>query len=196
MALCGLAAVAFLAVGEGAVWAFAGKIAEGTGLSVKGAGRVLAVSAVLGQGGSLLAAWLGTRRGRVLPVGVGVLCVIASVVVLTLARTPLVFSAGAATWGFSFFFVFPYLMGTMAVLDPRGRWAVAAGAAEVVGLGVGPVVGGVLVSGANYDALAWFMLAGGLVSLVLLMPVVRFADTRAADPDGDRASAGARGDTS
>jgi predicted MFS family arabinose efflux permease len=196
MALRGLVAVAFLAVGEGAVWAFAGKIAEGAGLSVVGAGRVLAASSLLGQAGSLLAAWLGTRRGRVLPVGLGVLCVIASVVVLTLARNPLVFSAGAAVWGFSFFFVFPYLMGTMAVLDPRGRWAVAAGAAEVIGLGVGPVVGGMLVSGANYGALAWFMVAGGLISLALLMPVVRFADTRVPDPDVDRASAEPRSDAS
>ena len=193
MALRGLAAIAFLAVGEGAVWAFAGKIAEGTGLSVAGTGRVLAVSALLGQVGALLAAWLGTRRGRVLPVRLGVLCLIASVVLLIFARSPLTFGVGVAIWGFSFFFVFPYLMGTMAVLDPRGRWAVAAGAAEVVGLGVGPVVGGLLVTGANYDLLAWFMIAGGLVSLALLMPVVRFADAGPAEPSATRASAEPRG---
>ncbi len=194
MALRGLAAVAVLAVGEGAVWALAGEIAAGAGLSVLGAGRVLAVSAVLGQAGSLLAAWLGTRRGRVLPVALGVLCVAASVVMLILARSPLVFGAGAAVWGVSFFFVFPYLMGAMAVLDPRGRWAVAAGAAEVVGLGVGPVVGGLLVTGASYGALAGFMLAAGLVSLALLMPVVRFADTRSADSGAGRASSEPRSD--
>jgi len=49
MALRGLVAVAFLAVGEGAVWAFAGRIAESAGLSVMGAGRVLAMSSLLGQ---------------------------------------------------------------------------------------------------------------------------------------------------
>jgi predicted MFS family arabinose efflux permease len=187
MALRGLAAISFLAVGEGAVWAFAGEIAEGAGLSVKGAGIVLAASSLLGQAGALLAAWLGTRCGRVFPVGLGVLCVIGSVLLLTFARDPLVFSAGVAIWALSFFFVFPYLMGTMAALDPRGRWAVAGGAAEVVGLGAGPVVGGVLVIGANYDALAWFMLAGGLISLALLMPVVRFADTRPAGSNADPA---------
>ena len=117
------------------------------------------------------------------------LCLIASVVLLIFARSPLVFGAGAAIWGFSFFFVFPYLMGTMAVLDPRGRWAVAAGAAEVVGLGVGPVVGGLLVTGADYGVLAWFMIAGGLVSLALLMPVVCFADAGPAEPSATRASA-------
>jgi predicted MFS family arabinose efflux permease len=181
MALRGLVAIVFLAVGEGAVWAFAGEIAGAAGLSVAGAGRVLAASSLLGQAGALLAAWLSTRRGRVLPVGIGVLCVIGSVLVLIFARNAVIFSVGAAIWGLSFFFVFPYLMGTMAALDPRGRWAVAAGAAEVVGIGVGPVVGGLLVTGASYDALAWFMLAGGFVSLWLLMPVVRFADTRPAD---------------
>jgi len=193
MALRGLVAIAFLAVGEGAVWAFAGKIAEGTGLSVVGTGRVLAASALFGQLGALLAAWLGTRRGRVFPVGLGVLCLIASVVLLIFARSPLAFGVGVAIWGFSFFFVFPYLMGMMAVLDPRGRWAVAAGAAEVIGLGVGPVVGGLLVTGANYDPLAWFMIAGGLVSLALLMPVVRFADAGPAEPSAARACAEPRG---
>jgi predicted MFS family arabinose efflux permease len=189
MALRGLIAVAFLAVGEGAVWAFAGKIAESAGLSVMGAGRVLAMSSLLGQGGALLAAWLGTRRGRVFPVGLGVLCVVGSVLLLVFARNPLIFGAGAGIWALSFFFVFPYLMGTMSALDPRGRWAVAAGAAEVVGLGVGPFVGGLLVTGGSYAALAWFMLAGGFVSLWLLMPVVRFADTLPADRGADRASA-------
>jgi MFS family permease len=116
-------------------------------------------------------------------------CLIASVAMLVFARSPLAFGAGASIWGFTFFFVFPYLMGTMAALDPRGRWAVAGGAAEVVGLGVGPVVGGVLVTGASYGVLAWFMIAGGLASLALLMPVVRFADTGPVELSAARASA-------
>ncbi|HEY5658726.1 MAG TPA: MFS transporter [Myxococcota bacterium] len=193
MALRGLAALAFLAVGEGAVWAFAAQIGESTGLSVAGAGRVLALSSLLGQGGSMLAAWLGTRRGRVIPVGLGMLCLIAAVALLVFARSPAAFSAGAGLWGLSFFFVFPYLMGAMAALDSRGRWAVAGGAAEVVGLGVGPVVGGLLVSGANYGSLAWFMIAGGGIAFALLMPVVRFADSGSSGARVTSGSAAPRG---
>jgi hypothetical protein len=50
-------------------------------------------------------------------------------------------------------------------------------------------VGGVLVTGASYGVLAWFMIAGGLASLALLMPVVRFADTGPVELSAARASA-------
>jgi hypothetical protein len=54
-------------------------------------------------------------------------------------------------------------------------------------------VGGVLVTGANYGVLAWFMIAGGLVSLALLIPVVRFADAGPAESSIARGSAELRG---
>jgi len=196
LGMLALVSLAFLALGEGAVWAFAAKMAVGAGLSVAGAGGVLAVTSLVGLAGSATAAWIGTRLGRVVPVCVGLVVLVVAVVVLVHAHDPVVFTLAACVWGLSFFFIFPFLMGTMAVLDTRGRWAVAGGAAELIGLGLGPVVGGVLVTGGNYSVLSEYMVAAGLIALVFVFPVLRFADAKSRSDKASATSASSlRGDS-
>ena len=68
--------------------------------------------------------------------------------------------------------------------------------ASVLAVLIGAVVGAVAyykAEGGSYAALAWFMLAGGFVSLWLLMPVVRFADSGSSGARVTSGSAAPRG---
>lgn len=179
LGMLGLLSFALLASGQSAVWTFAERIALDAGLTAEGVGQVLAVSSVFGLVGAGFAAWLGTRAGRVLPVLVGFLGQIASALILIYAGTPVVFTAASITWMTSFFFCVPYLLGTMATVDARGQWTAAAAGAELIGVGIGPALGGALVTGAAYRSLVYLVLVTGLVALAFVFPIVRFADRRA-----------------
>jgi len=178
LGLLGLFSFGFLASGQAAVWTFSERIALGAGLTVEGAGQILAAGSLFGLAGAGFSAWLGTRAGRMLPVVAGFLGQIISAIVLINADTPLVFAVASLTWMGSFFFSVPYLMGTMATLDVRGQWAAAAAGAELDGAGVGPVIGGALVTGAAYSILVYLVGVTGLIAFVLIYPVVRYAENR------------------
>jgi predicted MFS family arabinose efflux permease len=178
LGMLGLLAFGLLASGQSAVWAFAERLALGAGLTIEGAGQVLGATSLIGLAGAGLAAWLGTRAGRVFPVIVGVLGQIVSAVILINAPTPVVFAVAALIWGGSFFFSVPYLMGTMATLDARGQWTAAAAGAEAIGASFGPVIAGFLVTGAAYRFLVYPVVVTGLIALALIFPVVKFANSR------------------
>jgi predicted MFS family arabinose efflux permease len=67
----------------------------------------------------------------------------------------------------------PYMLGVLAQMDDRGRWAVAADAVWWLGAAPGAAVGGMLVETGGYTALATLAPVGGFVCLVILVQTLR-----------------------
>ena len=75
---------------------------------------------------------------------------------------------------FTYYFFLPYILGTMAALDRRGRWAVIASGLHLLGSAISPVLGGLIVVNFGYITLAWAVFSVCLVSLAVLLTVVCF----------------------
>ena len=139
-------------------------------------GTLLAASTLVGLLGAGLAVALGTRRGRRLPLLVGIASQALSCWLLSHAARPGLYVAGVLGYALSFFFVQPYLIGTAALFDPHGRVAAAYAGAALLGAGIGPVVGGLWVGFASYPALGWQLAAASAAAMLAIHPVAGALD--------------------
>jgi predicted MFS family arabinose efflux permease len=166
-----LAAGLVLTAGESAVWAFLERIGLRAGVSPPSIGALLGAITLLGLLGAALAAWLGTRLGRRLPIGVGIAFQAAACWSIAHADVTPAYVLGCIGYGLSFFFVQPYLLGTAAVVDPDGRVAAGYAGVVLVGGAIGPASGGALVEAFSYEALGWQILAASAVALAAIWPL-------------------------
>ncbi|MFF0216268.1 MFS transporter [Streptomyces vinaceus] len=148
-----------------ALWGVSGRIgAEQAGLSEATLGVVFAVALGAGLLGVTGASAFGTRLGRAVPIGGGT-AAIAGCVVLTASADGLAgFAAGEILWNAVYPVVLSYVIGLAAALDPRGRWAVFAGAASSLGTACGPVVGSLLAEAFGLPGMG--LVLGGLLLAV------------------------------
>ncbi|MEU8843417.1 MFS transporter [Streptomyces roseus] len=155
----------FWSLTQEALWGVSGRIgAEQAGLSEATLGVVFAVALGAGLLGVTGASAFGTRLGRAVPIGAGT-AAIAGCVVLTASADGLPgFAAGEVLWNAVYPVVLSYLIGLAAALDPRGRWAVFAGAASSLGTACGPVVGSLLAEAFGLPGMG--LVLGGLLLAV------------------------------
>jgi predicted MFS family arabinose efflux permease len=171
-----LIAALTLAAGEGALWAFTERIGNGIGLGATAIGGLLAACTAAGLGGAALASALGTRLGRVGPLALGLLLLGLATIALGQARGAGLYTAGLLAWGLSFFFVTPYLLGTAAALDRRGRVVAASSGMTSIGVALGPALGGFVVASAGMPALGWLVCGCAMAALALTAPVALWLD--------------------
>ena len=88
------------------------------------------------------------------------------------------FTALRLLWTVAYNFLVPYLMGALATLDDRGRWAVAGDAFWNGGAVPGPWIATVLVEEAGMLPLAGWVLATGGICLVLVAGALRRFEAR------------------
>ena len=125
----------------------------------------------MGLAGGTVAAWLGTSRGRLMPIVIGSLVSVAGRWLFIYSSTAeMVFLAGLL-WGLGFYFVTPYQVGLLAQIDRTGRLAVAAGGVTNFGYALGPAVAGRVLESFEQTAFLFIVVGGTALSLVLLLPL-------------------------
>jgi hypothetical protein len=89
--------------------------------------------------------------------------------------TLLLASGPIASMSLAYNFLVPYLMGALATLDDRGRWAVAGDSLWNGGAVPGPWIAGVLVEEAGMLPLAvWALVTGGICMALVTGALHRF----------------------
>lgn len=151
--------------GQG-VWAFTERIGASVGLGLTDIGKVTALGNFSGLIGSVVAAWLGTRKGRTAPLAVGVAATACAQWFLVNAASGTTYAVAQIGWGLAFYFTAPYMMGLAASLDRQGRWTVTAGALMMLGAAIGPLVAGSAIENWGYPGFAWLMMACTAVAFV------------------------------
>ena len=164
--------------GQSGVFTFIDQIGIQAGLDADERGSVLGATSFMGMSGAVLAAWLGTRFGRVWPVTIGLVLNIVAVAGLAVCDSGFAFSALNLLWGVGYNFLLPYLMGALATLDDRGRWAVAGDSLWNGGAVPGPWIAAVLVQEAGMLSLAGWSLVTGGICLVLVTGALRRFESR------------------
>lgn len=181
LSLLVLAGMFVYSLAEQALWQFSFDIAVDRGIPYDLVGYLLGITTFAGLLGGALAAQLGLRVRRVVPLLLGSLVSLVGRSGYLLATTPETLLLASLAWGLGFYFVSPYQIGLAAALDRRGRVAVAATGLINLGYGLGPTVGGrlrqlQLDQGLDVGFLVAAIAGATLLSLLLLLPVAARLD--------------------
>jgi MFS transporter, DHA1 family, inner membrane transport protein len=156
--------------GTGALYAFSERIGTAIHLAPAQIAMVLSSGVFVGVLGTGVAALLGSRvnRPRALVLGLcgsGLACLL-----LGFATNLALFAAGVFVYWVFYMFLYSYLLGTAAVLDPTGRVGTLGGGLERLGYALGAGTGGVLAEHATYSATGILGFGGCVLGLVAGCP--------------------------
>ncbi|MGI9284201.1 MAG: MFS transporter, partial [Pseudomonadales bacterium] len=164
----GLAVVGIQAT-QGGYYAFAEQIGQNLGMDIGAIGTALSASYFLALGGAGLASVLGERLGIFTPLLIGMCGHVVGTALVVTAQTPAAYITGVQVQAFSFFLFYPYKLGLAALIDPSGRLSTLASGLVMLGLGVGPMIGGAIVVQWGYISIAWSVgITAALGYLILL----------------------------
>ncbi|MGD2007944.1 MAG: hypothetical protein PVJ95_06690 [Cellvibrionales bacterium] len=155
---------------QGIVWAYLFLIGLSGGLDEQAVANGLTLSQFAGIAGALLAALMGSRYGRVIPLMLGIVGGAACLYFLVGEFSFLVFAAAVCVYNFAWNVVHPFLLAAMADFDARGRVVVYAVAMQMIGLAFGP---GLAASMLDEGSLVTVNLLGAfcfLLSALLILP--------------------------
>jgi predicted MFS family arabinose efflux permease len=167
-----LAAMFAYFVAQGVAWAYLFLIGTAGGLAEQQVATALTLSQIAGVAGALLPALVGSRLGRWRPLTVGI-CGGALALSFLIGRFEYApFTLWVCVYNFFWNMTHPYLLGSMASFDRRGRVVVYAVAMQMLGLAIGPALGASVISPFHYDRVNWLAIAFFAVSWVCILPPV------------------------
>jgi predicted MFS family arabinose efflux permease len=158
---------------QSGVFAFVDQLGIRAGIDKYARGDALAVTGFVGLAGGIFAFWVGRRLGRIWPILIGMCGNVAAAVGLTLCEGAAAYVALNLLWNVAYNFLSPYVLGALAALDDRGRWAVAGSALWNGGTVPGPWIAGNLVERGGYLPLAGLSLFTGAVCMAMYTVVLR-----------------------
>jgi predicted MFS family arabinose efflux permease len=166
-------------VAQGVAWAYLFLIGTNGGLTEQQVATGLTLSQVAGVAGALLPAMVGHRLGRWRPLTVGILGGAACLLFLIGRFEYLPFAFWVCLYNFFWNMTHPYLLGSMASFDRRGRVVVLAVAAQMLGLAVGPALGATVIRPGQFAVVNYIAIAMFALSWVCILPPVLIQQQRA-----------------
>jgi predicted MFS family arabinose efflux permease len=169
-AYAALAAIGVYFVANAGIWSFVERIGRTNDLDTASIGHVLSLASFVSIGAAMLAANLGNRIGRMLPivVSLGSLAVIS--VSLVTFSTLLSYALGVVLFLCFAIFFLSYALSFLESVDVTGRASIASGGVIMLGNAIGPFLGGAILSAAGLKALGYSVVLGFAIagSLFLL----------------------------
>ncbi|NNM01209.1 MAG: MFS transporter, partial [Gammaproteobacteria bacterium] len=172
MKACALAAMLCYFTAQGVVWAYLFLIGLDGGLGEQQVANGLTLSQFAGVAGALLAALLGNRFGRALPLTISIAGGAVCLYFLTGTFAFMVFAVFVSVYNFFWNVTHPYLLAAMASFDRHGRIVIYAVAMQMVGLAIGPGLAATVISEGEYGNVNITGAALFILSLLLILPPV------------------------
>jgi MFS family permease len=166
------AAICLTFVGQ-AAWSFAERSGARAGLALVDIGNWLAVNNFLSVVGSVAAALLANKIGRMPAVTLGMTATGLTNALFVGAASPWIYVVPLLANGFAYGFSTPFLFGTAAKLDSRGTVIANANGAVMLTQALTPYVAGVVISESSYPALGWILGGISVIAIVLVVPGCR-----------------------
>jgi MFS family permease len=162
----------YLAIG--AYWPFVGEVGKKAGLSYLSVSSVLGFAAIASIVGSAVAVLFGDRRDARWTMRILFIAQVLSILIpLVEPQSQVLFRFSACLFAFTWFALFPFLLGMMSRLDPSGRLNallyVIAAAAFAAGPGfAGWLIGRDHATGTGLIELQWISLGNMTISTIAL----------------------------
>jgi predicted MFS family arabinose efflux permease len=153
--LVGLVALMVSYMGQGGAWAYLDRIGVFKHLALSSIAQALALSSFAGFFGGLASSWLATRLGRLTPLLCHTVVLVVCLRLLDSADSALAFGLVASMLMFSWTALGPYLVGTLAEVDPSLKTVALSSAVILCGLALGPFAAGFTIAHFGYGGLSW-----------------------------------------
>ena len=161
-----ISAIFLFLVCDAGIWSFTERVGMSIGVDMRTIGLVLGFAVIMVPVGSGLASTVGMRFGRYVPLVVGLTLMASTVYLLTNTGTKPIYMGAQVFYNFIYAFTIPFIYGTAAAMDSKGRVVVAAMGVGLVGGAIAPTLSATLVEATgNYGVLG---LVYGSVFLVVL----------------------------
>ncbi len=160
------------------LWTFTERIGVSLNMSIDEIGYVLGISSLGGLVGSLLAAWVGKRFGRLIPLLASGFGMAVCYIMIACAWNPTVYMVAQFFQFVFFLFNVAYLVGVSADIDPNGRVSTFTGGITPIMAAITPVAGAALLSAtstigsSSFAVFGIFCAVSMMVSFLVIMPVV------------------------
>lgn len=162
----GLTGMLLLSAGPVAVWTFFERIGDAAGFSERSVGNTIATALLMGAPGALLSSFAGKHFGRIGPLAVSTVAMVATFAAAVVTRNIVVYLLCGLLFQFLWNFGLAFQYGALAVVDVSGRLIVLAPTFQGVGAIAGPAVAGMLVRDGDYAPVAG---VGGLCAVCGLL---------------------------
>jgi len=165
IALAGAFVFEFAMVG---VWAYLGQMGNAANLPAASVSIALSLGMLAGLAGSIAAAALDIRLGRLTPLTFGMVCYLFAVFPLLGEYTSGAFIFYVSLFGFAWYFILPYVMASIVNIDTSGRLIVLTNGIMGMGIAGGPALGAYLKTADSYAPIIWMGIVAIGVSYVLI----------------------------
>jgi predicted MFS family arabinose efflux permease len=163
LALLGFVSIFLFEAAIMGLWTYYERIGDAGGLPAQSIAYALSIGTFVGFLGSLAAAGLSTRFGRLIPIAIGIGLAIVSILMLRIDFSLILFVLSASAFCFAWYFSLPFLMAAIANIDASGRLLIFVNFVTGVGLTLGPAVAAKLQTEDSYEPVIWM----GVISLVI-----------------------------
>lgn len=159
----------------GCYWTYIELIGSAAGLEPTALANGLATGVAFGIAGGLLASWIGERRGRLLPIGVGAALIVVAALLLTGKLQLPAFVASAIIYNFAWNLSLAFQYAAVNAVDASGRGVAIAPAFHAAGGAAGPAVAAFLVTPQDHGDVVGLVIAGVTASFVCFFIAQRLA---------------------
>lgn len=156
-----------------ATWAFLEIMGTDKGFPAAQVGVTLALGLISSAVGAFVAAWLGSRAGRNLPLIAIMIVNIISLIIIWLSTSLVPFAVGTILFTFCVNYGLAYFFGLSAEVDLSGRFVVLGATTISLGGVIGPALGGRLMEGPGFESVLASSAICSILSLAIYMTVVR-----------------------
>lgn len=157
-------------LGTAALYAFSERIGESIHLPQNQIAWVLSAGVLVGVIGTGGAAVLTGRINREFALKLGMIGSGVSCLIFGFGTNLFWFATGTFVYWIFYMFLYSYLLGTAAVLDPSGRVGTLGGGLERLGYALGAALGGMLAQHVSYSSTGVLGFFGCALGLVLGFP--------------------------
>ena len=140
--------MALMSAAVSGLYVFVERIAHSVGLLGTALGAGMSVVSLIGASGGVIAIFVSKRVGNVLPLMIGLPLIGVVMLGLAAAKNQAQFWAAFSALVVMFWFLYPFIFGLAARVDPKGRVASATGSGKILLASAGTALAGFL--GANY----------------------------------------------
>ena len=155
------------------IWAFAERTGTSIQVPAQRIAELLALAQISGIAGSIIAATVQTKYGRVIPLSAALVACFFVVLGIGSPANPTVYSISILCLPFVTMILWPYLLGALASLDQFGSWTALGGSASAIGVAIGPFIAGTLAEAYSYRIMTWILCTFLLLALLFIQMAFR-----------------------
>jgi predicted MFS family arabinose efflux permease len=167
--LFALAGCCLFYVNINAYWTYIERIGTTAGLDLEAVSNSLAFGTVASMGGVVLAAWLGERRGLVLPIAASAWAMVAAMLLLIGPLHLTAYFVSAVIYGNAWNLSMTYQYSMVNAVDRSRRGVALAPALHNAGGAAGPAIAALFVSEHDHGSVLWLVSVSALASLGCFM---------------------------